>query len=76
MVNLFGVEPLSGAYGRDYTSIKAAQADFDAGKDFRTAGGSYVGKSELANDGVTQIDIRYAKNQKKGVLKVGDAKDS
>jgi hypothetical protein len=26
---------LTPAYGRDYESIKAMQADFDAGKDFR-----------------------------------------
>ena len=32
--DMFGLTPIMPAYGRDYTSAKTAQADFDAGKDF------------------------------------------
>lgn len=50
------------AYGRDYRSRAAAQADFDAGLDFESVGydgGGYVTKAELVAAGVSQVTIRY-----------------
>ena len=70
MPNLYGVEPLLPAYGRDYTSKAKAQADFDAGLDFQTAGGSYTSKSELSATGVRTIMLRYGKNRKVASLEV------
>ncbi len=48
---MFGLTPLIPAYGRDYKSLKAAQADFDAGKDFLGVSGQAVTKNELAEVG-------------------------
>ena len=57
------------AYRRDYTSGKAAQADWDAGKDFRNmtigVSGTYVSNRDLPllrEGGVKWVNIRY-KNQ-------------
>lgn len=50
-----------GAYGRDYTTAKAAKADWTAGKDFKdTASGSYVNKADADRLGLS-VTIRYAK---------------
>lgn len=55
------VEP---AYGRDYTTAKAAKADWAAGKDFReTSTGSYITKAEAEKQGLS-VNIRYAKSLK------------
>ena len=56
-------QTVSGAYGRDYTSGKAAEADFRAGKDFvlRSINGEgYVSVSDFA-PGVT-VNIRYRRD--------------
>ncbi len=45
---MFGLTPLIPAYGRDYKSLKAAQADFDAGKGFLGVSGQVVTKNDLA----------------------------
>lgn len=55
------VEP---AYGRDYTTAKAAKADWNEGKDFReTSTGSYITKDEAKKQGLS-VTIRYAKSLK------------
>jgi len=55
------VEP---AYGRDYTTAKAAKAAWAEGKDFReTSTGSYVTKAEAERLGHS-VTIRYAKSRK------------
>jgi hypothetical protein len=55
------VEP---AYGRDYTTAKAAKQDWKDGKDFReTSSGSYVTKEEAKRQGLS-VTIRYAKSLK------------
>jgi hypothetical protein len=46
-MSMFGIEPLSPAYGRKYTSKAAAQADFDANKDFTSCFGQYINKEQL-----------------------------
>ncbi len=59
---MFGVTPLVPAYGRDYKSKKAAQADFDAGKDFTCVNGQATTKVELKKHGYTAktIEVRNA----------------
>ena len=55
---------LSPAYGRDYKSQKAVQADWDAGKDFvvETMGhGMYANKADLKGE---KVMVRYAKLRK------------
>ena len=44
---MFGIYPLVPAYGRDYKSKKAAQADFDANLDFRANNGQATNKADL-----------------------------
>lgn len=61
---------VSGAYGRDYRSAKAALADWNAGKDFQMrdvfSGGSYVNKADVLNDSrVSFVSIRF--NNDRGV---------
>jgi hypothetical protein len=67
---MFGLEPLQGAYGRDYTSLKSLQADFDAGKDFVCSSGAYVNKEDLQNENLKQVRVRYCKLTKTGFIKV------
>lgn len=55
------VEP---AYGRDYTTAKAAKAAWAEGLDFReTSTGSYVTKAEAERQGLS-VNIRYANSRK------------
>lgn len=71
MVALYGIEPLTGALGRFYTSIKVAQQDFNLGKEFKTSGNQYINKAELARMGVIMVDFRYgAGGRKKDCLLV------
>ena len=73
MVNMFGLEPISPAYGRDYTSVAKLKADFEANKDFRAANGSYTNRSDLFAFGVRQITVRYGKLLKIASVEVKDA---
>lgn len=63
---------LTPAYGRDYTTAKAAKSDFEAGKDFFlnsvTHGFTYCSKSDFAK-GVT-VNIRYKQNTQVTSVKV------
>jgi len=67
---------LTPAYGRDYKSKKAIQADLDADKDFIIADfghryeGKPVNKSQLIETGVKQVNVRYSKLRKVAVLGV------
>ena len=67
---------LTPAYGRDYKSKKAVQADLDAGKDFIIAdfGHPYDGKPanhrDLKSEGLATVNIRYGNLRKVGVFKV------
>jgi hypothetical protein len=64
------------AYGRDYTSKAAIQADFDAGKDFILSDffspwdGKPCNKESLQQAGITQVNIRYKAKTKVAVLEV------
>jgi hypothetical protein len=56
------VEP---AYGRDYTSAKAAKADWHAGVDFFIpATQRYVSVRDAQRDPDLRVIIRYAKSRK------------
>jgi hypothetical protein len=58
------------AYGRDYKSVKAMKADFDANKDFIVADlsdrydGKPVNKADLQSIGQSSIMIRYSNLRK------------
>jgi len=71
---MFGVSPLVPAYGRTYTSLEAAQADLDAGKDFTTASGHYIGRDELLKLDFVEIRCRYGRGLRRtGILQVRPA---
>lgn len=61
------------AYGRDYTSMKAAKADFMANKDFVIADlfnpydGKYVNRSQLGDQDTVQI--RFHRLTRCGIAK-------
>jgi hypothetical protein len=65
---------VSGAYGRDYKSLKAAKADWDANKDFRirdlfSGAGTYINKADAQKLAAsTSIMVRYNKDRKIGKL--------
>jgi len=69
---MFGVIPLSGAYGRRYTSRAKAQVDLDAGKDFRTPMGQYINREDLIKRcGMkpgTKIEVRLGKNDERSAI--------
>jgi len=73
MVNMFGLEPLTPAYGRDYTSIAKLKADFDSDMDFVTSSGSYTNRRDLFKFGVRQITVRYGKLRKTASVEVKNA---
>ena len=62
------------AYGRDYKSVKAVKADWEAGKDFRIADmsspddGRYANKDQFAKG--TRVGIRYARLTKQTFITV------
>jgi len=66
----FGITPISPAYGRDYKSMKDVQKDFDADKDFQTAMGQYINKSQLKDMGEKNVQVRFGKLRKLGILKI------
>lgn len=67
---MFGVAPLTPAYGRDYRTLREAQAHLDAGKDFVAATGQYIGLAELQHLGLREVRVRFARLTKTGVLKI------
>ena len=68
---MFGVSPITPAYGREYKSLKAAQESLDRGEDFMTPFGQYVGVAELRTLKMSKIQVRYGKGlTKTGILNV------
>lgn len=62
---------LTPAYGRDYTSAKAAKADFDAEKDFILQsfnGSGLINKQQIAKG--THVQIRFKQQRNVTVVKV------
>lgn len=55
---MFGVFPLIGAYGRDYTNRADLEKDFRAGKDFECANGRKCSIRDFSKG--TVISFRYA----------------
>jgi len=68
---MYGVSPLVPAYGRTYASLRAAQADLDAGRDFRCPDGRYIALPELQQLNLRQVQVRYGRGlTKTGMLQV------
>lgn len=62
---------LTPAYGRDYKSAKAVQADIGADKDFVEAmSGSYINKTQLKELGQAAVNVRYSQNRKVTICKL------
>jgi hypothetical protein len=61
---------ISGAYGRDYTSKAAIEADLLAGKDFQARGlaSGYVTMPELLAGGYTSVTVRYKRDRSVTVI--------
>jgi len=59
-MDLLGIEPLTGAYGRFYKSISAMQKDFNEGKDFKMVNGSYCSIRDFKDDEL--ITCRYGRS--------------
>ena len=60
LVPISRILAIIGAYGRDYSSGFTAEADWDAGRDFKVCGGSYCSKRDLGtfrDAGYRQIAI-------------------
>ena len=66
---MFGVLPLSGAYGRDYKSKAAIVKDWLEGKDFKTVNGQYCSIRDF--DASEPITVRYAGMMKVTVFAAG-----
>ena len=58
---MFGIMPLSPAYGRDYKSKAELLKDWNEGKDFKTVDGRYTSCRDFIGKEVT---IRYNKMRK------------
>ena len=73
--SLYRIEPLLPAYGRKYISVAEAQKDFDANKDFKTAFGQYINKTQLVpilkNIGLNKIMVRLNRDYQMA-LTIGD----
>lgn len=61
---MFGIIPLTPAYGRDYKSKAEIKTDLDADKDFKTATGQYINKSQLVGLKLKSVTVRYGKLRK------------
>lgn len=59
---MFGIFPLQPAYGRDYKSKAALEADWKAGKDFQCVNGRYCSCRDF-DDG-WMIEFRYDRSRK------------
>jgi hypothetical protein len=60
MTDLFGIEPLQGAYGRTYKSAKTLNEDWNAGKDFRCPSGQMCSIRDFG-EGII-LEARYGKH--------------
>lgn len=71
---------LTPAYGRDYTTAKAAKADFEADKDFilndlsSPWDGKPANKSGLVEGGYAHVNLRFCKQTKVCVVQLGKNK--
>lgn len=62
---------LTPAYGRDYKSKAAVEADFNADKDFVSQPcGRRINKRDLLDMGERTVNIRYGKLRKVAVVEV------
>jgi hypothetical protein len=69
---MLGIMPLTGAYGRDYTGLPGIVADWNEDKDFATASGSYINRSQWHESKLgSSVNVRYDRLRKVAVLKLG-----
>lgn len=68
---MFGILPLTPAYGRDYRSAKAVQEDFNKNSDFKCTDGRYINLVDIIDANTKEpgkfpdeIPVRYNKLQK------------
>ncbi len=59
--DMFGIEPLTPAYGRDYGSVTQVKYALYAGLDFKAANGQYCSIRDLKGMGAKTIQVRYNK---------------
>lgn len=60
---------VTGAYGRQYGTLKSAREDWQAGKDFRMTTGPYVNRQDAETYGLS-VAVRYGRNgERVGTLK-------
>lgn len=55
---------VTGAYGRTYSTVKAALADWNIGRDFHLTVGAYINKEEAENYNLGVV-VRYGKNNER-----------
>lgn len=65
---------ISGAYGRDYKSKAAIEADLLAGKDFQCRGldSSYTSMPELLKLGVKSVTVRYKQDRSVTIIDLAE----
>lgn len=67
---MFGVSPITPAYGRDYKNRKDVKTDFNKNLDFVTPMGQYINKAQLKDMDCKSIQVRFSKNKKTFVLEI------
>ena len=68
---MFGLEPLTPAYGRDYKSLEELKTDFYNNKDFMTPSGRYTSFTELLERfSGKQLEVRFNKLRDAGMVTV------
>ena len=67
---MFGVFPLTPAYGRDYKSWPALVRDFEDGRDFQCVNGQYCSIRDFPAG--TQVEFRYNRLSLEQAYDVGD----
>ena len=67
---MFGITPLTPAYGRDYKNKKEVLEDFNLNKDFNTSMGQPINKDQIIDMGLHSVNIRYKKLTQVAVVPV------
>lgn len=67
---MFGILPLSPAFGQDFPSKKEVEKDFNDNKDFRTSTGHSINKEQIKGLNMKRVDVMYQKFTKVTSIKV------
>ena len=69
---MFGIEPLTPAYGRDFKDVAQFKRVLLSGADVTTANGEYCSIRDLRRMGITSIQVRFGKGpmgyEKTGII--------